>query len=46
MYYKDLPEVGSLFVLVYVKQKLMRTKVEVYLIGKGYEEGRDFLFCS
>ncbi len=46
MYYKELQKAGSLFILVYVKQKSMRKEVEDYLIGREYKERRDFLFCS
>jgi glycosyltransferase involved in cell wall biosynthesis len=46
MFYKDIPPKGELFILVYVKQKLMRDRVEDFLLRKEYILGKDFLFVS
>ncbi len=46
LYYEDIPSKGELFILVYVKQKLMRDRVEAFLQNNSYIEGEDFIFVS
>jgi len=46
IYYKDLPSVGSMFILSYIRQMDNRDKIREYLTSKGYREGKDFLMVS
>lgn len=46
IFYKDIPEQGSMFILVYVRQENMRNQVQEYLEKKGYVEGVDYLLVS
>lgn len=46
IFYKDIPERGSMFILVYVRQEKMRNQVQDYLENRGYKEGVDYLLGS
>lgn len=46
IYYKDIPEPGTIFILIYLKEETMRAETIDFLEEKGYEEGRDFLLVS
>ena len=46
LYYKDLPVSGSMFILTYIRQMDNREKIQVFLEGKGYMEGKDYLLVS
>jgi glycosyltransferase involved in cell wall biosynthesis len=44
--YKDIPEPGSIFILVYLKEEIMRAETTDFLMDRGYEEGVHFLLVS
>lgn len=46
IYYKDIPEPGKIFILVYLKEEKMRSKTVKYLNERTYKEGVDFLLVS
>lgn len=46
MFYRDLPEAGEMFILVYVRQWHAKDRIVRFLTDKGYVEGRDFLLVS
>jgi len=46
LYYEDLPESGSLFILTYIRQMDNRGKIQSFLEGRGYMEGKDYLLVS
>ena len=46
IYYKDMPEPGKLFVLVYVRQWQAKGQIVAFLHEKGYTEGVDYLLVS
>lgn len=46
VYYEDLPEAGSLFLLTYIRQMDNREKIQIFLEGRGYVEGKDYLLVS
>ncbi len=46
IYYQDLPDPGQNFILVYVRQWHAKPKIHDFLVQRGYEEGKDFLFVS
>lgn len=46
VYYKNLQEAGSLFILVYMKHIEIRREIQYFLEGKGYVEGRNYLLVS
>ncbi len=46
IYYQDLPDPGKNFILVYVRQWHAKPKIHDFLVQRGYEEGKDFLFIS
>jgi glycosyltransferase involved in cell wall biosynthesis len=46
IYYEDLPEAGSLFILTYIRQMDNREKIMTFLEGRGYMEGEDYLLVS
>ncbi len=46
LYYRDLPPKGQLYILVYVKQEVMRINIEKFLLKNSYSEGQDFIFVS
>jgi glycosyltransferase involved in cell wall biosynthesis len=46
MHYKDLPNAGKNFILVYLKQENMRTETVQFLNNKGYLEGTHYLLVS
>jgi glycosyltransferase involved in cell wall biosynthesis len=46
IFYEDLPEAGSLFILSYIKQMNNRDRIRSFLNEKGYEEGKDYLMVS
>jgi glycosyltransferase involved in cell wall biosynthesis len=46
IYYRDLPDAGNNFILVYVRQWYAKPKIKDFLIQRGYDEGKDFLFIS
>jgi glycosyltransferase involved in cell wall biosynthesis len=45
-YYENLPFAGSLFILTYIKQMDNREKIQEFLEGHGYVEGKDYLLVS
>ena len=45
-YYEDLPDAGSLFILTYIRQMDNRERIQGFLEGRGYVEGRDYLLVS
>jgi glycosyltransferase involved in cell wall biosynthesis len=45
-YYQDLPGAGSLFILTYIKQMDNRERIQAFLEGRGYAEGKDYLLVS
>ena len=46
LYHEDIPPPGKLFILTYIKQMNARTKIQEFLLGRGYKEGSDFLLVS
>jgi len=46
IYYEDLPESGSLFILTYIRQMDNRERIQAFLEGLGYVEGKDYLLVS
>jgi len=46
IYYKDLPEAGSMFILTYIRQMDNREKIQTFLESRGYEEGKNYLLVS
>lgn len=46
IYYKDLPEAGSMFILTYIRQMDNREKIQNFLESRGYEEGINYLLVS
>ena len=46
IYYKELPEAGTLFVLTYIRQMNNREKIQEFLEGRGYVEGLNYLLVS
>jgi len=46
IYYDDLPEVGSMFILTYIRQMDNREKIRGFLEKRGYVEGKDYLLVS
>lgn len=46
IYYDDLPESGSGFILTYIRQMDNREKIQDFLEKRGYKEGKDYLLVS
>ena len=46
IYYEDLPESGSLFILTYIRQMDNREKIQAFLEDRDYVEGKDYLLVS
>lgn len=46
IYYEQIPDQGSCFVLVYMKHQKIRQQIHDFLISKNYKEGEDFLLLS
>lgn len=46
IYYEDLPSAGEGFILTYIRQMDNREKIQVFLEGRGYVEGKDYLLVS
>ena len=46
LYYKDLPDPGDCFILVYVRQWDAKERIARFLDEKGYVEGHDYLMVS
>jgi glycosyltransferase involved in cell wall biosynthesis len=46
IYYENLPLSGNMFILTYIKQMDNRGKIQAFLEGRGYVEGRDYLLVS
>lgn len=46
VYFRDLPEAGSMFILTYIRQMDNRDRIQTFLEARGYEEGRDYLLVS
>jgi glycosyltransferase involved in cell wall biosynthesis len=46
IFYEDLPESGSLFILTYIRQMDNRERIQAFLEGRGYVEGKDYLLVS
>lgn len=46
IYYKDIPEAGSNFVLTYLNLNNKRARVQEYLHSKGFVEGVSYLMVS
>ena len=46
IYYEDLPESGSMFILTYIRQMDNREKIQAFLESRGYEEGKKYLLVS
>ena len=45
-YYEDLPPAGQLFILTYIRQMDNRERIQGFLEGRGYREGKDYLLVS
>jgi len=45
-YYNDLPEVGSMFILTYIRQMDNREKIQAFVEERGYVEGKNYLLVS
>ncbi|MGM0550896.1 MAG: glycosyltransferase family 2 protein [Bacteroidota bacterium] len=46
LFYEDLPEPGTLFILVYMKLQKAREKIQAFLHERGYIEGKDYLLVA
>jgi len=46
IYYKELPEAGTGFILTYIRQMDNREKIQAFLEERGYVEGKDYLLVS
>jgi len=46
LYYEDLPPAGKMFILTYIRQMDNRAKIQTFLEGRGYVEGKDYLLVS
>ncbi len=46
VYYEDLPEAGSMFILTYIRQMDNREKIQAFLESRGYKEGKNYLLVS
>lgn len=46
VHYKDLPRAGNSFILTYIRQVDNRERIQAFLDGRGYEEGKDYLLVS
>ena len=46
IYYEDLPEAGSMFILTYIRQMDNRVKIQAFLEERRYSEGKDYLLIS
>jgi glycosyltransferase involved in cell wall biosynthesis len=46
IYYQDLPESGSMFILTYIRQMDNRGKIQAFLEERGYVEGKNYLLVS
>jgi hypothetical protein len=46
IYYKDIPEPGTIFILIYLKEETMRAETIDFLMERGYVEGVHFLLVS
>lgn len=46
VYFEDLPEAGSLFILTYIRQMDNREKIQAFLEERGYVEGKNYLLVS
>ena len=46
IFYDDLPESGSMFILTYVRQMDNRERIQAFLEERGYMEARDYLLVS
>jgi len=46
IYYEDLPEAGSMFILTYIRQMDNREKIQTFLESRAYVEGKDYLLVS
>lgn len=46
IYYEDLPESGSMFILTYIRQMDNRERIQDFLESRGYKEGKNYLLVS
>ena len=46
IYYEDLPAAGLHFILTYIRQMDNRDRIQAFLEGRGYVEGKDYLLVS
>ena len=46
VHYSNIPSAGKDFILVYIRQKTLKTSISKFLKSKGYQEGIHFLFAS
>lgn len=46
IYYQDLPEAGSCFVLTYIRQMNNRERIQEFLEERGYVDGVNYLLVS
>ncbi len=46
LFYKNIPEAGSGFILTYIRQMDNREKIQAFLEERGYVEGKDYLLVS
>ncbi|MEA3460258.1 MAG: glycosyltransferase family A protein [Bacteroidota bacterium] len=46
IYYEDLPEAGSMFILTYIRQMDNRERIQTFLESRGYIEGANYLLVS
>ena len=46
IFFEDLPSAGELFVLTYIRQMDNRERIQIFLEGRGYVEGVNYLLVS
>jgi glycosyltransferase involved in cell wall biosynthesis len=46
MYYKDIPNPDTIFILVYLKEETMRADTIRFLLQRGFREGVNFVLAS
>lgn len=46
LHYEAIPPPGNIFILVYLKQEVMRANTCAFLHDRGYVHGRDYLLAS
>ena len=46
IFFEDLPSAGEVFVLTYIRQMDNRERIQIFLEGRGYVEGVNYLLVS